>query len=239
MQQVKYNYGSRLSDATRHKKHSFNIMIALDTISKYAADRLRAKVQWKATAREIIDGNIPETVALLWQITELWIEIKLLDNSLLDESLSAAHSPEKFRELSPTIKSPSRLVIYQCTDKDCIRKLLQWCATVCVIHRIKVVDFTESFRDCAVLCILLDQLHPGMIEVKDIIRVAPAESRDEQDFAKELGIVRSNIKLFEGACQRLGALPNISISAMAALAPPFISILKEESFGRLMTLMTA
>ncbi|PXF46703.1 hypothetical protein BWQ96_03529 [Gracilariopsis chorda] len=78
-----------------------------------------------------------------------------------------------------------------------------------------------------------------MIEVKNIIRVAPAENRDEQDLVKELGIVRSNIKLFEGACQRLGALPNIFISAMAALAPPFISLLKEDSFGRLMTLMTA
>ncbi|PXF40295.1 hypothetical protein BWQ96_10001 [Gracilariopsis chorda] len=71
LQQMKYNYGSRLSDATRHKKHSFNIMIALVTISKYATDRLRAKVQWKATAREIIDGNIPEIVALLWEIAEL------------------------------------------------------------------------------------------------------------------------------------------------------------------------
>ncbi|KAI0565763.1 Calponiny (CH) [Gracilaria domingensis] len=252
-QQVKYGLQSCTSDMKRMDRYSLNVMMALDSIKTYASKRLGAKVHWNASVKDIIEGNVSKTVALLWQIVELWIEAKLLNPQLLQEKLAEAQnefrskaadatwcsSPGAFQELSPSIRSPSRLVIYEQSDKSCIHKLLMWCAAVCGIHRIKVVDFTESFRDCVVLCIMLNHLHPHALDMDAIIRVPPAELREEQDSLKELEIVQSNIAQFQNACERLGAMPSLSISAKASLAPAFISELKEESFGRLMVLMTA
>eukprot|EP00178_Gracilaria_changii_P004902 TRINITY_DN1796_c0_g1_i1.p1 TRINITY_DN1796_c0_g1~~TRINITY_DN1796_c0_g1_i1.p1 ORF type:complete len:2167 (-),score=313.23 TRINITY_DN1796_c0_g1_i1:10945-17445(-) len=253
LQQVKFSFQSHTNDTKRIDKHSLNVMMALDSIKSYASKRLGAKVCWNASVKDIMEGNVSKTVALLWQVVELWIEAKLLDRNLLQDMLVEAqnefrskaadatwsNSPGAFRELSPSIKSPSRLVIYEHSDKDCIHKLLMWCSAVCGIHRIKVVDFTESFRDCVVPCILLNHLYPRTVDMDVVTRVAPAELRDEHDAMREFEIVESNIAHFERACQRLGAMPNIPISAKASLAPAFISELKEESFGRLMVLMTA
>lgn len=234
-----------------------NVSLALNKMQEYAASRLAQTLKWKASYHDIVGGDIDKTIAVLWQISSLWLQINVLDQvSLTSELKKVQQEFREARQRSPVSKwspngtrlvpiddgietSPSRLTVYESCETKVGHLLLRWCATVAGMYGIAVRDFTESFRDAGPLCVILHHYCPELIKPGEFCRVNQADLRSVKDSETESQIVQENFNLFTSRVRLLGDIPDIPIRSEAALAPPFFETKKNESFGRLMELLSS
>jgi abnormal spindle-like microcephaly-associated protein len=105
--------------------------------------------------------------------------------------------------------------------------LLRWCQTVCSFYDVPVDDFTESFSDGKVLCLLVSFYHPKLLPFKDILPTAKdmqsklqwGVSMDDQLVKMALQNERYNLSLALHRMEELGGMPRL-FSSKEFLLPP-------------------
>lgn len=246
-----------MSNKATFSCHLGNVSRALNKMQEYATTHVQSSFEWRGTHQDIVMQKMEKTVTLLWQIVGLWVESVVLDKNLLESELKIVQqeyrestrqsttdvwSPNGGKvvaEVQPRVISPSRLTVYEKCESESGHLLLRWCATVSGMYGVTVRDFCESFRDGAALCLILHHYCPTLIRADEITRVQAAELRSVTDSEAEAALVQKNFDLFTDRSRSLGTIPNIPIRAEAALAPSFISSEKDDSFGRVMELLSS
>lgn len=226
-----------------------NVGLALRKLQAYASAHMKGSFDWKGSHSDIVQKNKDGTLAIMWQIVSLWLEIVVLDNNRLKEELAEVQS--QFRdwakerspdgaeilEVDPAKTSPTQLSVYQICDSASSSTLLRWCATVAGMYGIAIRDYTESFRDGAALCAILHHYRSNLIDFSEILHVRPAHLRSVTETQAERRVVQQNFDLFTQRCRVLGGMPHIPLCAEAALAPSFGSDDKRSSFGRVIEVL--
>lgn len=121
--------------------------------------------------------------------------------------------------------------------------LLFWVQLVSHHYNISVYDYNESFRDGAVLCLLLHHYHPDLIKIEDIIDTSlPVFGKPNPII--EMGYIRWNFHQLEQAGRKLGGIPMLNLSAEIATKEksPYErndSFHKANTFSNVMYLQTA
>ena len=249
-QVIRVGPGHRPSMALAIKKQ--NITSALNLMKECLPENLQAKFQWHATAHDIASGNLEKTIALLWQIAALWMEYVVVDVAKLREELGIVQNGFRIARRNPNspsnnvqpdlthlADSPSKLQIIESCTTDSGDLLLKWCATLCGIYGVEIRDFTEDFRDGAVLCLILHHYCPDLMRIDEINRIPAGDQRGAFAAEAEHKHVQKNLDLFMDRCRLLGTLPEIFLSAEATLAPAFRDSFKEDSVGRVMQLLVS
>lgn len=238
-----------------------NISRAMKAMGDYARQSTSHTVQWAAKPHEIATGSREKTLAFLWQVAALWIETMVLETGTLTKELAivedhcrvARENQKKHRnslytespiagtafELSPNIGSPSSLMLYENMESESSTLLLRWCATIASIYGATVRDFTESFRDGSVLCLLLYHYRRDLLNLDEILMVRGAELRAGAESEAEKSIVNRNFKLFTERSMYLGNFPMLPVDTDVALGRAFVSEMKSDTFGRLMQLLAS
>lgn len=245
------------SPAEAQKCHLGNVSLALNKIQEHANNHLKKSFKWKGSHEDIVNQNLAKIVVLLWQVVGLWLETVVLDKQHLQDELSVvqnecreARKHPRLGLWSPTGSalmldgvahdvSPSRLTVYETCKSDRGHLLLRWCATVADMYGLRVRDFCESFRDGAVLCVILHHYCPALVGTDEIKPVQQADLRSVTDSEAEAALVQKNFDLFLKRCRSLGAIPSIPIRAEAALSRSFVSPHKDDSFGRVMEMLSS
>lgn len=165
-----------------------NINLALDAFQKMGCNaKLCAK------AEDIINGRSDRSLSLLWNIMMRCQILDMIDADALSTEIDNIRywrrdSVSAGRRSSVT--SDSGIVdtnLYMNSDK--LQLLLLWCRGVCARYGVRVHNFTTSFSDGRVLCLLINHYHPELLSLDDVSgkpkkeKVDPALFDDESDAA--------------------------------------------------------
>lgn len=235
-----------------HDIRLHNIQLAMRALLRFAQKTTKEAVEWYASPMEVATGNLPTILPFLWQLVAMWRDSVLFITSDLSSELEVVK--EEFRknrpkvarlsqsptaemtlnELSPSIRSPSNLCIYEKCKSPNSTLLLEWSAVVCGMYGLVIRDFSASFRDGAALSLMLHFYHPEIIRSEEIVHVAAAEVRAPEAAEAEMILAQNNFDLFVNRLRVLGAFPNVHISAESVLGASSLTIETQQSFGRLM-----
>ncbi len=239
------------SDREVHVSSLRNVNLSLKSISQFLQKDMKVHHQWTAKSLDIVQAdNREKTLALMWQLSDIWIRTIVLDKQLLANEVSLLDTSFKNKKkngpvsgrdsawYSDKFNPTANLSLFMTNESEEAKSLLSWAALVCAHYDVKVREFTESFRDGLALCCLVNYYRPDILSIDDAVRVTSVGPVDEDFAAKEASIVEQNFDLFTRAAVELGDIPHIPVSIRAATAPAFTPS-KDDAFGRLMYLMTA
>ncbi|KAI8483826.1 hypothetical protein Bbelb_384840 [Branchiostoma belcheri] len=145
-----------------------NTKLALDALQQ-AGVALDAGLQGKKIeARDIVDGRQEKTLALLWKLIfhfQVCMEVEHLqlqkEVTLLRRELQLRRGTDVWLEMyGPTPGSAGT------TDHTGL--LLQLCQAVCAFYNIRVDNFSVSFSDGRVLCLLVHHYLPELLPLEEI-----------------------------------------------------------------------
>ena len=159
----------------------FNINLALDAFQKRGCN-----VKLCAKAEDIMKGHHERTLSLLWNVMMHWQVMDMIDVQALSDEVDRIRywrrdSVSDGRRSS--VASNSGIVdtqIYMNSDK--LRLLLLWCRGVCARHGVRVHNFTSSFSDGRVLCLLIHHYHPEILSLDEISGRPKKEQVNPADF---------------------------------------------------------
>ena len=164
-----------------------NINLALDAFQKMGCN---AKLC--ARAEDIINGRSDRSISLLWNIMMHWQIMDMIDADALSTEIDNIRywrrDSVSCGRRSSVASSNSGIVdtnLYMNSDK--LRLLLLWCRGVCARYGVRVHNFTTSFSDGRVLCLLINHYHPELLSLDDVSgkpkkeKVDPALFDDESD----------------------------------------------------------
>jgi abnormal spindle-like microcephaly-associated protein len=101
--------------------------------------------------------------------------------------------------------------------------LLRWCNTVCSCFGRTVSDFTASFADGTVLCLLIHYYHPGLLPLGSISSTTKhltlEDRSDAESYAEALQREYQNFELAQATMSELGGIPRM-ISIADSENPP-------------------
>jgi abnormal spindle-like microcephaly-associated protein len=129
-----------------------NMKIAFDQL-RQAGVCIKDISQW-----ELVDGNISETIKLLWHIFRL-AELPGITSEFISEEIREINGGnlKRFRDIKAARFS-----------LDIVGNLLQWVCSICAIYDIEVKDFDRSFDDGRIYGCLIHYYRPQLIEIKEV-----------------------------------------------------------------------
>ena len=161
-----------------------NINIALEALQKTGCN-----VKLCAKPDDIIQGRQDRTLSLLWNVMMHWQILDMIDADALSAEIDRVRywRRESVASRRSSIASDSGIVdtdVYMNSEK--LGLLLLWCRGVCAHYGVKVHNFTSSFSDGRVLCVILHHYHPELLSLEDIsgrskkqVTLVPAEFEDD------------------------------------------------------------
>ena len=152
------------ANTTAVMKH--NINIALEALQKTGCN-----VKLCAKPDDIIRGRQDRTLSLLWNVMMHWQILDMIDADALSAEVDRVKywRRESVASRRSSILSDSGIVdtdVYMNSEK--LGLLLLWCREVCAHYGVKVHNFTSSFSDGRVLCVILHHYHPELLLLEDI-----------------------------------------------------------------------
>ena len=183
----------------------------------------------------VVDGHRPKVLKLLWCTIAHFQLPSIVDLDLLQQEIVNVRHANK-----------SRQTLLRCVVNDDPSEqeatlegphshigglLLEWCRVVCSCFGVPVRNFTTSFADGRVLCLLVHYYHPGMLKQSEILpttRDLPndvdlTEGRGEYDQA--LRNERRNSVLANKRILDLGGVPGMFPITNSVMVPEVKSTL--------------
>ncbi|KAG8199559.1 hypothetical protein JTE90_009400 [Oedothorax gibbosus] len=178
-----------------------------------ALEKASINADGKIDPRDVVDGNRERTLGLLWQIifkTQIARHVNLEDlkkeNSHLRRSMKLNADFAAFEALqngddgTKELNELFNLKLYK--ENEVIQQLLQWCYNVAAHYGVKVYNFTSSFADGRVLCLLLHHYHPKLLPL-DKIKMETSSSYFQMQLEASLDEDTSNGQLTPGLKDKL------------------------------------
>jgi abnormal spindle-like microcephaly-associated protein len=144
----------------------YNIKLAFDAFAKHGC-----KVSLCASEKDIMNGHQGRSLALLWQAMMHWQIMDMIDEKALCAEIDRIESWRRDSTGSrrSSVASNSGIVdtqMYMNSEK--LRLLLEWCRVVCARYGVSVHNFTTSFSDGVVLCLLINFYHSDLLPLEEI-----------------------------------------------------------------------
>eukprot|EP00116_Pleurobrachia_bachei_P000377 sb/3460639/ len=184
----------------------------------------------------IVDGNQNLTLALIWNVIFQYSISRILAVNQLEAEINILKSILNRRKkmFRPSLRGgdddyvlglPSRrLSVNEASffKSRVLTALMEWCQTVCSFYDVPVDNFTVSFSDGRVLCLLIHHYHPELVPFHRV-KMCTALSRQliEMDLSRDFltdPVVeterfrdneRENFKLLAEAMSGLAAVPSM------------------------------
>ncbi|OQR94134.1 abnormal spindle-like microcephaly-associated protein [Achlya hypogyna] len=156
---------------------------------------------------DIVNGHREKTLALLWKLIS---HFKLAH--VVDADLVAAEIDRVKRRWSALAAQVYSTLQPAGGDADGIPALLlEWCRVVCANYRLAVHNFTASFADGKVLCLMIHYYHPRLLEKSEIQwTTSDRADRDRighDEFEALLRQERANFATANAKVKLLGQVP--------------------------------
>ena len=190
--------------------------------------------------KDIVEGDQELTLHLLWRVMRDWQIPKLVKDSALEVEIDRIKGTRSFgdsyfrRDESVTTHAGESTIVL----------LLKWVQTICAGHGVRVSNFTSSFADGYVLCLIANCYAPKLLNLKRVCEVDGDSMLDNRSKSeKEISQVKTNFAVMHECVNQLGGLPkmlsysdfdshgpdeNSVISFLAFLAFRLMQLSKEE-----------
>lgn len=215
----------RLPAVSRLQK-LYNVGYVLDTLRKDGVTGAGDIVP-----HHIVDGHREMVLKLMWSVLAHFGLRSLLNAELIQQEIlsviraNASRRPRwklGLETATPDTVTPQNLA--DIGQEAFFRSLLlRWCNAVCSCFGRTVSDFTTSFADGTVLCLLIHYYHPGLIPLGRISSTTRHLTLDERNnsekYAEALLREAQNIQLAQVAMSELGGIPRM-ISIADSDNPP-------------------
>jgi abnormal spindle-like microcephaly-associated protein len=137
----------RLPAVSRLQK-LFNVHLVLTTLGCSSLE-----------AHHVVDGHREHVLQLLWEVVATHCLDDLLPRKKVQAELDRLH----------TLRSPTGLVVGESSNtKDVSELVLQWAHAVCSRFGRAVHNWSDSFADGKVICLLVHYYHPKLLRLQDI-----------------------------------------------------------------------
>eukprot|EP00956_Cyclotella_meneghiniana_P006701 scaffold8888_cov23-Cyclotella_meneghiniana.AAC.1 len=127
------------------------------------------------TAAHIVDAHQPRILQLLWS-TIVHFQIGRLDEAVVTEEIESVKRWIKQKRCSSGVKVHCEVKLIEENSMELSSSievvLLKWCQAICSFYNVPVENFTESFSDGKVLCLLVSFYHPTLLPPGDILPTA-------------------------------------------------------------------
>ena len=182
------------------------------------------------TAAHIVDAHQPRILQLLWN-TIVHFQIGRLDEAVVKEEIESVEHWIEQKRLCSGVKEYRGVKSIQEENMELSHGievvLLKWCQTICSFYNVSVENFTESFSDGKVLCLLVSFYHPTLLSPRDILPTAidlramlqPGAKMDDKLVHMAFQNERYNLSLAMNRMEELGGIPRL-FSSKDFLMPP-------------------
>lgn len=244
------------------KTRSKNLRLALRSLNSSSESSENfcqsQKFDWASRAKELAEGNFDVTVDTLWRVVWLWVservvgnfvqvqtETKRLHNEFRaerDRGVESLPAHRRVLDMKHILETtPSDIEFFQENyDGTCSQSILEWTTAVGLFYGKKVREWTESFRDGSMLCLLLHHYYPDQMPLESITFVDLSEKRaNAEERLLEKNVAAKNFEQFTGCVAALGGVPHLPVSIDAAYASSFQNDDKPKTFGRHMQLLAS
>ena len=159
-----------------------NVRLALTSFSKLNIPNLEG-----IHASHIVDGHRPQVLKLLWLIiSQLKLSI-LLSPEQFKQEIASVRRANKFRRYTTKMSTKTNQ-FRESISKDCFVNfsdtcmlLLKWCQVVCSSFELSIENFSSSFADGKVLCLLVHYYHPQLLKLSEILPTTNDNSEESYD----------------------------------------------------------
>jgi abnormal spindle-like microcephaly-associated protein len=179
----------------------------------------------------IVDGHREMVLKLMWSVLAHFGLRSLLNaESIQQEILSVIRANATRRprwklglgSAMPDTVAPQNLV--DDGQEDFFRSLLlRWCNSVCCCFGRTVSNFTTSFADGTVLCLLIHYYHPGLLPLARIssttMHLTLEERSNAENYAEALQRESQNFELAKATMSDLGGIPKMILIANSENPP--------------------
>jgi len=154
------------------------------------------------TTHHIVDGHRPRVLKLLWSTIAHFKLPSLLDLDLLRQEIANVTRANRSRRVLSMRYIGNQQVERDEAEIEEARPvadgaeakvgglLLAWCQAVCSCFGLPVKNFTSSFADGKVLCLLIHYYHPGMLKRSEVLPTT-------HDLPKDVAVMRSGERYHE------------------------------------------
>lgn len=198
-----------------HKIH--NVGIVLSALHNAGVGNIS-----DVTAAHIVDAHQPRILQLLWSIIVEFQIAAVLDASAICKEIDRL-SQLKTRENNNVKDSLGleQLDLTGGTYERIKRLLLVWCQVVCSFHGVSVENFSTSFADGKVLCLLISFYLPSILPLQAIRPTVSDLQITTKMGVKIAGYVhkKGNLALAMARMSEVGGIPPL-FSASDFLLPP-------------------
>lgn len=215
----------RLPAVSRLQK-LYNVGYVLDTLRKDGVTGVDDIVP-----HHIVDGHREMVLKLMWSVLAHFCLRSLLNVELIQQEIlsviraNATRRPQWKLGLETTM--PDTVAPQNMADigqEEFFRSLLlRWCNAVCCCFGRTVSDYTTSFADGTVLCLLIHYYHPGLLPLDRISsttwHLTTDERTNKEKYAEALLREAQNIQLAQTTMSELGGIPRM-ISIADSDNPP-------------------
>jgi hypothetical protein len=238
-----------------------NLRLALRTFNATSEGSVNYKQQdkydWTSTTRSLAKGNLSTTIEVLWRVVWLWVSERVIGKfTFVETETSRLHREfraerDKGIEKLPVHRRLAHERVLENSPSDakdmegyCVgtgsHEALAWVTAVGMFYGKTVREWTESFRDGSMLCLLIHHYYPDLMPLHAITNVPLAELRpNERSQHNEAEVAARNFEQFTKCAASLGGIPHLPIDVLAAHAPGFTSNDKPLTFGRQMRLLAS
>ncbi|KAL2090377.1 hypothetical protein ACEWY4_015065 [Coilia grayii] len=165
--------GLRMPAISRLQK-IHNVELALQVLRKRGVD-LKDEHGSAIDSRDIADGHREKTLGLLWKIIFAFQVEVLLDEEQLKEEISFLRRTWRTKQKLSSLRTdkcvPQRAMRSQPEIKHGSAKLsllMDWVNAVCEFYDLKAENFTVSFSDGRILCLLVHHYHPSQLPLAKV-----------------------------------------------------------------------
>lgn len=162
-------------------------------------------------AHHIVDGYREQVLQLLWMIAAKCGIFNVLNCKTLEEEIEKVKLSKRNYARRWSLRETNEIHMPQtlcgnelCSLDEKVKALLIfWCSAVTSKFGIHVYDFTHSFNDGVVLCLLIHYYHPGLLSLDDI----KATSRHGMSGEEAIKNENHNFSLALDRMSEIGGIP--------------------------------
>lgn len=184
-----------------------NVGVVLDILNERGVPNLT-----EVASHHIVDGYREQVLQLLWAVIAHSGLAAMLDARVVEEEITKVEISNRTRSVTWELRGVSVLDSLDITtfeecglDEQKIRSLLlRWCNAVLSPFGIHVSDYSESFSDGIVICLLIHFYHPALLRLNEIQPTSRHGIETDQALANE----RANLRLAAERMSELGGIPN-------------------------------
>jgi len=192
----------------------------------------------------IVSGDQAQSLELLWALSDTFVDIHLIDLDLLTAEVDKVMKEvritqnlklkkvENYWQERPFSPRNDIQLFVDNFETEKRNLLLKWACLVCYHHDISVEEYTESFRDGAVICTLIHHYCPELISRDEIMVVQKFGLISLKDEETQTRFVKKNFSNFLQATRTLGGVPILGLSPTVSTSHELNSE-KDVAFGNL------